>query len=571
MELTWKIGGEAGLGVMTIGEDVCKALSRYGLYVFSYSEYPSLIRGGHNTVEISTRMSPIYAPLENVDILICLNSETYHLHKHRLHNASIVIYDPADFTPHEGSYVKIALPFTALCKRQKAFGFGKNAIAFGATVALLGGEFFLVERMNSEKFAHKGEKVIALNNTLARSGFDLINSNYSAHIRPILNGEKKQREHMVVSGNDTFSLASVASDMRFYAAYPMTPSSSILATLAALQEKTGIVVRHAEDEISVILTALGASWAGVRSAVGTSGGGFALMVEAISLAGVAEMPLVIYLGMRPGPATGMPTWTEQGDLLFAAHAGHGEFPKIVLAPGTMEEMAELTAKAYNLADIYQTPVIIVADKFLTESYATLSKEAFKKALEKHPVNRGKFITEWPKDKPYTRYRWEEDGISPWLIPGVKGQFYQSNSYSHKEDGHTTEDGQERKRQVDKTLKKQSTYLHTHFEPPQYVGSGNEDTVLVTWGGTKGIVLEAQEQLKRKGKEIGILHFTHVYPLQEEKVKQCFKDQTRYILVENNATAQFGQLLRMQTGITLRDAILRYDGRPISITDITRAL
>ena len=380
---------------------------------------------------------------------------------------------------------------------------------------------------------------------LAKVGFDQIMADKVTPLN-ILAKKSETPDKLVLTGNDAFSIGTVGADCKYYAAYPMTPSSSILMSLAAWQDKTQMVIRHSEDEIAVINSALGASFAGARSSVGTSGGGFALMVEALSYSGVAEIPIVVFLGMRPGPATGMPTWTEQGDLLFATQAGHGEFPKIVLVPGYVAEMIELTLKAFDLADIYQLPVIVVSDKFLCESYKDVLKDVIEKKLKSYSPNRGKIVAK-TNQSPYLRYKYEEDGVSEMVIPGQKGVYYQANSYEHIEDTHTTEESEPRKKQVEKRNKKWMTYLKTMFEEPKLYGDPAANIVFVSWGGMKGIVLEAQKILASEhSKNTAFLHFTHMYPLNEETVKGQFKENTRYILIENNSHAQFGQLLRMQT-------------------------
>ena len=443
-----------------------------------------------------------------------------------------------------------------------------NTVAIGASIAMLGGDVGIFEDILKHQFARKGQEVVDFNIKLARVGFDQIKADNVTPLN-ILSKKSETPEKLVLTGNDAFSIGTAGADCKYYAAYPMTPSSSILMSLASWQDKTQMVVRHSEDEIAVINSALGASFAGARSSVGTSGGGFALMVEALSYAGVAEIPIVVFLGMRPGPATGMPTWTEQGDLLFATQAGHGEFPKIVLAPGDVSEMIELTLTAFDLADIYQLPVIVVSDKFLCESYKDVLKDVNEKKLQSYVPNRGKIVAN-TNQAPYLRYKLEEDGVSEMLIPGQKGAFHQPNSYEHIEDTHTTEESEPRKKQVEKRNKKWQTYLKTHFEKPKTYGDPAANIVFVSWGGTKGIILESQKILASEhSKNIGFLHFTHMYPLNEELVKSHFNDHTRYILVENNSHAQFGQLLRMQTGIDIKEKLLKYDGRPFFPEEIVK--
>jgi 2-oxoglutarate ferredoxin oxidoreductase subunit alpha len=452
------------------------------------------------------------------------------------------------------------VPFKKILSDLKGQPVMKNTIAMGAGLAILGSDLLIINEILEKQFLRKGQEVIDFNKKFAQLGHDHVKQNFSQHIKQDL-AKRESEQKLVMSGNDAFSLASTIADCRIYCAYPMTPSSTVLTTMASWSEKTGIIVRHAEDEISVINTALGASFAGVRAAVGTSGGGFALMVESVSFAGVAEMPIVIFLSQRAGPATGMPTWTEQGDLLFAVHAGHGEFPKIVLAPGDVEEMVNLTAKAFNLADIYQTPVIVMSDMFLSESHKTLAKKFIDEFALAYKIDRGKTVIASTEQK-YLRYRVTDDGISERLIPGQKGFFYQANSYEHIEDGHTTEEAQPRKSQVDKRNKKSETYLRTHFVAPKVFGELEKSkTVFVAWGSMKGPILEAQKILKERGTETAFLSFTHLYPMNRDMILPLFNEARRYILVENNSQAQFGKLLLMETGIEIKEKLLKYDGRP----------
>ncbi len=556
----WKIGGEAGFGIMTVGLSFSKIAARSGYQIFDYTEYPSLIRGGHNTYEVLISDEAVGSSKNTVDLLVCLNKDTYELHKSRLTPDSMVVYDPEDFE-FEQNVVKIKIPFKKIKKENEIMQIMINTVALGASLALLDAEIEILRDIIRKEFMKKGESVVDFNLKFADIGYNHIKDNYGASVKRVLT-RKPATEKVVAGVNDIFSLAAVAADCRFYAAYPMTPSSSILSTLAAWQQNTGMVVRHSEDEIAVINNALGASHAGVRATVGTSGGGFALMVEALSYAGIAEIPIVVFLGQRPGPATGMPTWTEQGDLLFACHAGHGEFPKIVLAPGDIYEMAELTLKAFDLADIYQLPVIIMSDKLIGESHTVYDKSEMLSLLKNHVINRGKTVTQTTQEK-YLRYSSSEDGISERLIPGQPGQFYQANSYEHSEDSHTTEDAKQRIEQVEKRNRKGKGYLEAHFAPPAVYGSfENSEICFVSWGGNKGAINDARKMLETDSIQSSYIHFTHMYPLNEAVIKPLFEKDKRYILVENNSTGQFGKLLRMEAGIEIKEKILKYDGRPI---------
>lgn len=567
-DFTWMIGGEAGFGIMTTGVVFSKIATRSGYHIFDYVEYPSLIRGGHNAYEVHVSGQEISHLKPEIDILVCLNKETFERHKHRLTPKSLVVFDKDEFEVKE-DIKKIIVPFKKILSDLKGQPVMKNTIALGVSIGLLGGDINELLKIVEEQFAKKGETVINFNRQFVQTGYDEVKKDYSDRILNYLI-KKSGEEKLVMTGNDAFSLGSVIADCRIYSAYPMTPSSSVLTNLAAWQEKVGMVVRHAEDEISVINTAIGSSYAGVRSAVGTSGGGFALMVESISFAGITEIPIVIFLAQRPGPATGMPTWTEQGDLLFTIFSGHGEFQKIVLAPGDNEEMIELTAKAYNLADIYQLPVIVMSDMYLSESHKSVSKKFVDEFINKYVVDRGKFVDDNSKVKSqkYLRYQITDDGISPRLIPGTLEYFYQANSYEHVEDGHTTEDSQPRIKQVDKRAKKWLTYLMKDFALPKVYGDlKKSEIVFVSWGSNKGAVLQAQKLLSKRGTSSAFIHFNHIYPLDKEKVTALLNQNKRYILVENNSWGQFGRLLTMETGVEIGEKFLKYDGRPIWAEEI----
>ncbi|GAB4218980.1 MAG: 2-oxoacid:acceptor oxidoreductase subunit alpha [Candidatus Microgenomates bacterium] len=577
MKFTWKIGGEAGFGIMTTGLLFSKIATRLGYEILDYVEYPSLVRGGHNAYEVCVFDEKVTALDKNIDILVCLNQETFEKHKNRLKKDSLVIYDNEEFD-FQDDFVKINISFKKILKELDGQAIMKNTIALGASLAVLGGNLKVLNDLIKEQFEKKGQQVIEFNQKFALKGYQTINDSYSQFIKNYLKEKKDLQEKIVITGNDGFSIGAVAADCRLYAAYPMTPSSSVLTNLASWQDKTGMIVRHAEDEISVINTALGASFAGVRSAVGTSGGGFALMVESLSFAGVAEIPIVVFLASRPGPATGMPTWTEQGDLLFATFAGHGEFPKIVLSPGDQEEMIELTLKAFNLADIYQTPVIVLSDMYLSEGHKSVSKKWFEELILNFKINRGKINqnakiknqNDNEKIKNFLRYKITDDGISEKILPGTPGFFYQENSYEHLEDGHTTEEAQPRKQQIEKRARKWHTYLKNDFQMPKFYGDESE-IVFVSWGSTKGIIIEAQKQLLVKGVKTGFYHFNHIYPLDNEKIPNLFSKNKKYILIENNSWGQFGKLLTMTTGFEIKDKILRYDGRPIEVDEIIKFL
>ena len=552
-----KIGGEAGFGIMTTGLMLSKLAARFGYNIYDYAEYPSLIRGGLNTYAAQISITKTYSLKEKIDLLVCLNEKTFLEAKDKLNAHSLVVFDPSEFQVR-GNYCLIKLPLAKIRAKYGASKAMENMIALGTMTALIDLNKPELNKIVKQQFKSKGNKVVVQNQKLASAGYDYVERNYANEQFNLDKPKLNKKNKLVITGNEAFSLGAVMADCRFYAAYPMTPSSSVLGVLAAWQKHTGMVVRHAEDEIAVINSALGASFAGVRAAVGTSGGGFALMTETVSLAGLTELPLVIFLSQRPGPATGMPTWTEQGDLLFSIYSGHGEFPKIVLAPGDVKEMYSSTLEAFNLADYYQTPVIILSDKLLSESHQTLTESEINTIRENHSCNQGKIVEKSFK-KPYLRYRLSPDGISELLVPGAPSSYYQANSYEHLEDSHTTEDSQIRVEQVKKRAQKRKTYIKKHYQPPNIYGDLNKaELIFVSWGSQKGAIVEAMEQLKQS---TALIHFTHIFPLETELIKPLFNLNKQYILVENNSTGQFGKLLRQETGIKIKQQLLKFNGRP----------
>ena len=583
MVFSWKISGEAGFGITTVGLTFSKICARHGLQVFDYAEFPSLIRGGFTNYEITASDERVGTLKKDLDMLICLRQDGFDRDAHRLTPNSIVIYD-VDTVKVEGDFIHVPMPFKAIRTKHKAFQVMVNTISLGATLALLDWDISSFNTILEEEFGRKGEEIIQHNITLAQEGWD--------HVKGLLSQDENLRNRihdktgaktiltayaqnqakktsLIITGNEAFALASIVADCRAYFAYPMSPASSVLTVLAAWAKDTKMLVRHVEDEIAAISEAIGSAYAGVRSSVGTSGGGFALMVETISYAGVAEIPLVLYLAQRPGPATGLPTWTGQGDLLFAVHAGHGEFPKIILAPGDAQEMIELSTQAYNLADIYQVPVIVLSDKLLAESHTTIDMTWFDKFASSYSVQRGKIVSKTAQT-PYLRYKDSTDGISEYLIPGLQdGPFWQANSYEHLEDTHTTEEGAEVIKQVDKRARKMQTYLtSSDFQLPKVFGDINAAKIIfVSYGSNKSAIQFAQKQLHEQNTETAYIQFTHLYPLSEVMIRPLFDKQATYVLVENDNEGQFGQLLREQCGITIDKKLLKYDGRPIFAHEI----
>lgn len=372
---------------------------------------------------------------------------------------------------------------------------------------------------------------------------------------------------MLISGNDAIGFGAVASGCKFYSAYPMTPSTGIMNYIAGKEKEYGIIVEQAEDEISAINMVLGASFAGVRAMTGTSGGGFALMVEGLSLAAMTETPVVIALAMRPGPATGFPTRTEQGELQLVLHAGHGEFPRVIFAPGTPEQAFSITNKAFDLAEKYQVPVFILTDQYLADSQWTYDGFNLSAITYTDYRLRGDAFEKLPG---YKRHAVTGDGITPLAIPGDSRHLVVTDSDEHDEDGHIIEDAETRIRMTDKRLFKKFPLIQRETEPPSFYGDQSPDIVIVGWGSNYGIMKEAVDLLSEDNK-IAMLHFCEIYPLPlTDKLDYLglLKNAKRTICIENNATGQFARFMRAETGFSFSEGIHRYDGRPFLLEEMT---
>lgn len=572
---TWKIGGEAGFGIKSAGLSFAKALMRAGYETYDYSEYPSLIRGGHNTYQVTVSEQPIKSTDSETDILVALNKATIDKHLAELTKDAVVLYDGTEIKL--GKIARQDIQFLSVPLKEIAAKTGgdimRNTVAMGATMAVIGLPIKILEQIVREMFS--GKPAVIENNLKAIDlGYNYVKEHHDEfEFKHELKVEKKP-QRMLIPGNEALGMGALAAGLNFFAAYPMTPATTVLTYLAAKAVEQGVVVKHAEDEISVINMALGAAHAGARAMVATSGGGFALMGEGLGLAAVSETPLVLINVQRPGPATGMPTWTDQGDLRFVLHAGQGEFPRIILAPGDVEECFYMTAEAFNLAEKYQTPVIILSDKFLAEGSASVPVFE-EKDIE---INRGKLLTEKAIPASYRRYRLTTDGVSPRALPGMKGGIYHADSYEHSEYGFSSEDMGERIEQVNKRAKKLETAAKELAGANLY-GSTKAPITIVGWGSTKGPILDALEMLPAKfADKFNFLHINVMWPLPSGDIikylgskKKLLGKPKRLVLVENNSEAQLAALIRQETGIDIQERILRYDGRPFFANELAEEL
>lgn len=570
MDLTVKIGGEAGQGVQTVGESLSKVFSRTGLHVFTNQDYDSRIRGGHNFYQIRFSENEVMSPRDKVDIIVALDRESIKIHERELTENGLLLYDSAALKISRSDRRFLDIPFNRL-----ATGNGSvimaNTVATGAVLGLLGmppeGLFEIIK----SAFSGKGDAVVQANVNASLSGYDYAVKNCPACSFSVRDAILQRPLKMLVSGIEAIGIGAVAAGCRFYAAYPMTPSTGIMNYLAGKSGGYGIVVEQAEDEISAINMALGASYAGVRSMSGTAGGGFALMVEGLSLAGMTETPVVVALGQRAAPATGLPTRTEQGDLDFALYAGHGEFPRVVFAPGTPEQAFYLTQKAFDLAERFQIPVIVMFDAYLADISGTC--DDFGKRTISHADYRLRGDA-FKALKEYKRHAFTETGISPMAVPGDSSFVVVTDSDEHDEEGHIAEDAETRTRMVEKRLLKKMPRITKEIGAPcLYVAKdrgASPDIVIAGWGSTFGVMKEAVDELSGTH-NIAMLHFSEIWPFpagDSSGYRELLNKARFAICVENNAGGQFARLVRSQTGFEFRARINRYDGRPFSLEQLT---
>ncbi len=543
------IGGEAGQGLQTVGEAFSRALVRSGYRIHVTQTYESRVRGGHNVFAIRFGAKEVLAPKEKIDLLVALNGETLFLHRQEMAHGGQALADEAWEIPEGISAVRA--PYKSLSGN----GFA-NTVAMGVAGAML--------RIREEVLAGALEQILGKGKaSIAEANRRVLSSAYGwtkEHCKEleVPSPGAHAVPRIVLNGHEAVGLGAISAGVRFCAYYPMSPSTSVAMTLVQWSKEMSIIVEQAEDEIAAINMAIGASFAGLPSLVPTSGGGFALMVEAVSLAAVSETPVVILIGQRPGPATGLATRTEQADLEFVLHAGHGEFPRAVFAPGSIEECFHLTRKAVELAEKYQGPVFILTDHFLADSFRDVQ-----------PFEVENLDCVLPGEEPgaipeggYARYAITPSGVSPRLLPGVSRHLVVADSHEHTEKGHITEDLSLRPKMVEKRLRKFQG-LAQEVVPPSFLGPQDPELLLVGWGSTKGALQEAAFLLSRAGRKTSVLHFSQVWPLVDAQFLDRLKQAKTTVCVEGNATGQLARLIRRETGFEFSTRVSRYDGLPIT--------
>jgi 2-oxoglutarate ferredoxin oxidoreductase subunit alpha len=552
--------GQAGMGIQTVEGIMTRMLKLAGYNVFATKEYMSRVRGGNNSTQIRVSSRPVSALVNRIDLLIPLNKGAVEHLGERVSKQTIVLGESQLIGDEaKGEFRFIETPFTKIATElgNKVYS---NVVAVGTLAGLLGMKKSDISDYVKQSFAAKVADVVQKNVQAAEAGFRLAEDLARCEkIAITISPDSDVKDQILLRGGDAVGLGAIAGGCNFIASYPMTPSTPVLVFLAKYGRDFGVIAEQAEDEIAAMNMAIGAWYSGARAMVTTSGGGFALMVEGLSLAGMLESPMVIHLAQRPGPATGLPTRTEQADLEFALYSGHGEFPRILFAPGTLEQAFYLTARAFNIADKYQVPVFVITDQYLIDSYYNTG------GFDLSGVKVEKYITETAAD--YKRYELTESGISPRGVPGFSRGLVCVDSDEHDAEGHITEDLQLRTKMVNKRLRKLES-VKTGIIEPELFPSREYDNLIICWGSTYHIVKEALAVLGRS--DTSLLHYSQVYPLHPQTADYLARAK-RIVAVEGNATGQFAKLIKLHTGIDIKDRILKYSGLSFAVEEVEDAL
>ena len=565
------IGGAAGQGVATPGDIFAKIFSRRGLHLNAYNAYQSIIRGGHTFLTVRTGPDKIATTDGRLDLLVPLNQDTMDRHMRLLSAGSACLYN-ADLIkpgkPADGVQL-CPIPVSKLAdiSRNKV---AQNTLAIGAGLSMMGVGFPALESVLEEQFRKKEKAVIDENISLARSGYDYATQNFKPFAWPL---PMTDARYAVLSGNAAMAMGGAAAGVKFYTAYPMSPSTGVLHWMADHARKAEIMVRQVEDEIGVINMAIGAAHAGVRAMCATSGGGFALMSEGLGLSAQAEIPVVVIDCQRAGPSTGVPTKTEQGDLWQMLGAAFGDYPRVIAAPLDIADCFKIIPEIFNLADRFQCPGIVLCDLLLAEGRLSVDP----KELDFHPViDRGELIISngSGEHEAYKRYKITDSGVSPRVIPGVPGHTHTVSSDEHDEDGVLISDeytnSVKRRAMMEKRMRKMDG-IAASVAPPQLLGPANADVTLIGWGSTFGVIDEACELLREAGISVNHLPIRWLVPLHGDAILELLRGARHTIIVENNYSGQFARYLRSETSFVPNGNIRKYDGEPFLPHHIVEAV
>lgn len=553
-----KFGGQSGQGINTLGEILSKGIKNSGFFTFAYREYPSIIKGGYASYQIDFSDSEVNSSSRYTNILASLAPEALHKYIQSVNTNGLILHSVKEFefTKEEDEYISendievIFLDTVAIAEENKAPKIMANVVMLGYIWEILNLDIKILETILKKKFQGKNIDMDAEFRCL-RAGFTYQKpQKYELKDMPV----KKipfWNKSKILTGNEAIALGAISSGCRAYYAYPMTPSTAILEVLGETYKETGLLVKQAESEITAVQLAMGSMYMGTRAFTATSGGGFDLMTETLSCAGMTETPLVIVLGQRSGPGTGVPTWTGAGDLGVSIGAGHGEFPRCVISTSDAKDSYELIQSAFNIAEKYQLPVILLTEKQNAESLFNI-KDLPKPLKIERGLNKGKY-----------RYEITSSGISPRWLPQKGSQTYIINSDEHNQEGISTEEIENIVEMSEKRLRKINT-LRKDLPEPKYFGSKDPDIVFVGMGTTKNAVLDAITQSEKK---IGYLHYQYIYPLKFEKILEMYEDGSRVVLIENNQTGELGKLIKRECNFEFPEKLLKFDARPFFVEDI----
>ena len=558
-DLSLAIGGEAGQGIATPGDILARIFVRRGLHLYTYNAYQSIIRGGHIFLTVRVSDKELYSHGDKLDLLLCLNQDTMTRHLNLMGPGSRVIYNGDSITPgdaNDGVHL-CPLPVSDLSggSRNRLI---QNTIAVGAIMSMLGLDFDILEESLTLRFQRQGQSVIDQNVEVARAGFGHANDNFVPFYDSTPTGGKPLA---VWAGNDALAMGGAAAGVKFYCAYPMSPSSGVLHWMAQNARNLGIMVRQVEDEIGVANMAIGAAHAGCRAMCGTSGGGFALMTEAVGAAGMMEIPVVFINVQRAGPSTGVPTKTEQGDLWQVLGASQGDFERFIVAPLSALDCYNTMPELFNLVDKAQCPAIVLSDLLIGEGRFSVDPDD----IDMHPaIDRGELITQPAPDNGYMRYQNTESGVSPRALPGLEGYVHIVATDEHDEDSVLISDEftnpLKRRMMVEKRARKFQDII-TAIAPPELEGPADADVTLVGWGSTYGVIKEAIEQLAEQGVKANQLPIKWIVPFHADAVTEILSSAKQVIIVENNYSGQFYRYMRSETGLSVHGHIRKYDGEP----------
>ncbi len=563
-EVTVGIGGAAGDGLDKSGDALAKTAARLGLYVYAYNSYQSVIRGGHIWLRVRLSGQKVYSHGDQLNLLICLNQDTIERHAREVNSGGAVLFNSdklrLDAQLLRDNVLPVPIPVTELAKNLgKLLPVMQNTVALGATLFLIGLEFSELEGVIADTFAHKDRSVVEQNVKLARAGYDYAKERF-VPLGYTWNFSRARRPF--ITGNEAFALGAAAAGCKFYSAYPMTPASSILHWMASHQDPCGIVVKQCEDELAVVNMAIGAGYAGVRAMCATSGGGFALMTEAIGQAGMIEAPVVIVEVQRGGPSTGIPTKTEQADLNQVYGASQGDYPRVIIAPTDTTDCYNSAVEAFNLAEKYQLPVTIISDLLVSEHPETIEPDALRHDV---PIERGELVREWPEENgKFKRYALTASGVSPRALPGTANCMHVAATDEHDEEGILISDEYTSppvRRKVAERRMKKMELVARDLPAPKLEGPADAGVTLITWGSTKGVARDAVALLAEEGIRANLLPIKYLHPFHSREVLEILKPAKRAIVVEANFTGQFARHLRAETGYSAHDVIRKYDGEP----------